>query len=156
MRGFDFSNGFNCDDMQKFEKLNNLSINMFEINFYQEQYKWKHKLIPIGISKNGSDRVVDLLVYKNLYVFIKKINAFLGKQDCRFICKSCLNPNTSQQSIPKENTSIKTSPESHLNWKNPFHKNPLYFRIYAVFKADHVIDTSSIGKKTNIYKQYPV
>ena len=51
--------------MHKLEKLNNLSINVFGINFYQEQNNWKHKLIPIEISKNESNRVIDLLIYKN-------------------------------------------------------------------------------------------
>ena len=38
--------------------------------------------------------------------------------------------------------------------KKHFHKNPLYFRIYADFEADNEIDNSSIGNKTtNIYKQ---
>ena len=41
--------------------------------------------------------------------------------------------------------------------KNIFHKNPLYFRIYADFEADNEIDNSSIGNKTtNIYKQNPI
>ena len=54
-------------------------------------------------------------------------------------------------------TTIKTSNESHLQWKKHFHKNPLYFRIYADFEADNEIDNSSIGNKTiNIYKQNPV
>ena len=38
-----------------------------------------------------------------------------------------------------------------------FHKNPLYFRLYADFEADNEIDNSNIGNKaTNIYKQNPV
>ena len=45
--GFDFSNGFNCSDVHNFIELNNLSINIFELNFYQNQNKWRHKLIPI-------------------------------------------------------------------------------------------------------------
>ena len=49
---FDFSNGFKCSDVHIFEKLNNLSINIFELNFYQDQNKWKHNLIPIEISEN--------------------------------------------------------------------------------------------------------
>ena len=51
LEGFDFTNGFKCSDVHKFEKLNNLSINIFELNFYQDQNKWRHKLIPIKISK---------------------------------------------------------------------------------------------------------
>ena len=54
-------------------------------------------------------------------------------------------------------TTIKTSNESHIYWKKHFHKNPLYFRIYADFEADNETDNSSIGNKTtNIYKQKPI
>ena len=34
---FDFSNGIKCSDMHKFEKLNNLAINIIELNFYQDK-----------------------------------------------------------------------------------------------------------------------
>ena len=61
---FDFSNGFKCNDVFKFEKVNNLSINIFEINFHQELKKWKHKLTPFKNSKNESDRVSDFMIYK--------------------------------------------------------------------------------------------
>ena len=54
-------------------------------------------------------------------------------------------------------TTIRTSAESHLHWKKHFHKNPLYFRIYADFEADNEKDNYSIGNKTtNIYKQNPI
>ena len=54
-------------------------------------------------------------------------------------------------------TSLRTSLESHLHWKNHFHKNPLFFKIYADFEADNEKDNSSIGNKTTIiYKQFPV
>ena len=42
--------------------------------------------------------------------------------------RKCENNNT---------TTIRTSNESHLHWKNHFHKNPLYFRIYADFESDN-------------------
>ena len=35
--GFDSTNGFECSDVHIFENLINLSINMFEINFYLDQ-----------------------------------------------------------------------------------------------------------------------
>ena len=73
IEGFDFSNGFKRSDVHKNEELNNLSINMFELNFYQDQNKWKHNLIPFEISKNDSDEGSDLLLYKNQYVFFKKV-----------------------------------------------------------------------------------
>ena len=45
-------------------------------------------------------------------------------------------------------TTIKASNEAHLHCKNHFHKNPLYFRIYADFEADYEKDNSSIDNKT--------
>ena len=48
---FDFSKEFKCSDVHEFEKLNNLSINLFELGFYQDQNTSKHKLIPIETIK---------------------------------------------------------------------------------------------------------
>ena len=45
-------------------------------------------------------------------------------------------------------TIIRTSNESHLIWKKHFHKNPLYFRIYADSEVDNEKDNSIIGNKT--------
>ena len=165
IQDFDFTNGFKCSDVHKFNELNNLSVNIFELNFYQDQNQWKHKLIPIEISKNISDRVIDLAIYKNHYVLIKKLDVFLGDQNKKYICRQCLSSYTSQNMLIKhkpkcENnniTTITTTKESHLYWKKHFHKNPLYFRIYADFEADNEKDDSVVGNKTNnIYKQNPV
>ena len=78
IQGFDFTNGFRCIDVHKFNELNNLPVIIFELAFYQDQNQWKHKLIPTEISKNNSDRVIDLAIYKNHYVLIKKLDVFLG------------------------------------------------------------------------------
>ena len=134
--------------------MNNLSVTIFETNFYQDQNKWRHKLIPIEVSKN-----------ENHYVLIKKLDVFLRDHNKKFICRRCLSSYTSENMLMKhkekcgddKKTSIKTSNDSHLHWKKHFHKNPLSFRIYAAFEADNEKDISSIGNKTtNIYKQNPV
>ena len=159
IEGFDFTNGFRCSDMYRFEKINNLSINIYELNFDQN----KHKLIPIEISKNESDKVIDLLIYKNHYVLIKKLNVFIGKHDCKYICRKCLNSYTTNSMLIKhknlcgQNQILKTSPNSHIYWKKYFQKIKLYFRIYADFEADNKKENTDIGDKTtNIYKQEPV
>ena len=82
--GFDFTNGFKCSDMHRFEKLNNLSINIYGLNFSQNGDNWKHILIPIEISKNESDKVFDLLIYKNHYDLIKKITCVFKKSQQKF------------------------------------------------------------------------
>ena len=69
-QSFDFTNGFKCSDVHRFNELNKLSVNRFELNLCQDKIIWKQNLIPIEISKNESDRVVYLLIYKNHYVSI--------------------------------------------------------------------------------------
>ena len=76
IEGFDLINGCKCSDVHKFESSNNLSINKLELNFYQDKNKWKRNIFPIKISKNDSDRVGDLITYKDLYSLIKKLNVF--------------------------------------------------------------------------------
>ena len=93
---------------------------------------------------------------------LKEINVFLGDHHKHFICRRCLNSYASENMLmlhePKcENndiTTIRTSSESPLHWKDRFHKNLSYFRIYADFEADIWKDYSSMGNKTTIfYKQ---
>ena len=162
---FDFSGGFKCSDVHKFKELNNLSVNIFELNVYQDHNQWKHKLLPIEVSKNNSDRVIDLAIYKNHYVLIKKLDVYLGDHNKKYISRQCLSSYTSENMLMKHKqkcgddniTTIKTSNDSHLRWQNHFHENPLYFRIYADFEADNEKDNSIIGNKTtNIYKQNPI
>ena len=90
---------------------------------------------------------------------------FLGDHNKSYICRRCLSSYTSENMLMKHKqtcgddiiTTIKTSNESHLHGKNHFHKNPLYFRVYADLEADNEKDYSSIGNKTtNIYKQNPI
>ena len=89
----------------------------------------------------------------------------MGDHNKKFICRQCLSSYTSENMLMKHEekcgddniTTIKTSNESHRFWKKHFHKNPLYFRIYADFEPDNEKDNSIIGnKKTNVYKQNPV
>ena len=165
IQNFDFTNGFKCSDVHRFNELNNLSVDIYEINFYQDDDKWKHNLLPTEISKNGSDNVIDLLIYKNHYALKKKLHVFVGDHNKSFVCTRCLNCHTCEKALIKHKEkcggdnicTIRTSNESHLYWKKHFHRNPLYFRTIADFEANNEKDGSKIGNKTtNIYKQKPV
>ena len=162
---FDFSNGFKCNDVHRFNEIKSLSVYTFETIFYQDQNKWRHKLITNEVSKNDSDRVVDLLIYKNHYFLNKKLNMFLGDHNKKFICRGCLSSYTRENLLKLQKqkcegdniTTIRTSSESHLHWRNLFHENPIYFRVYADFEADNEKENTSIGTRTtNINKQNPV
>ena len=161
--GFVFSNGFKCSDTHRFEKLINLSKNIFELNFYQDQNNWKQNLFPTEISKNDSDRVVDFSIYKNHYALLKKLIVLLGNHYKCFKYRRCLNSCTSEiMSMilkPKcesyDITTLRTSSESHICWEDHFHKNPICFRIVADFEADYEIEDCKAvcNKTTNNYKQ---
>ena len=164
-QNFDFTNGFKCSDVHSFNELNFLSVNIYELNFYQDGDKWKHNLIPVEINKNKSDKVIDLLIYKNHYALIEKLHVFLGDHNKSFVCRRCLNSYTCENALinHKEKCgednicTIRTSNESHIYWKKHFQKNPLYYMIIADFEADNEKDDSKIGNKTTInYKQNPV
>ena len=103
---FDFTNGLKCSDVHKFSELNNLSVNTFELVSYQDQNQWKHKLLPIEISKNNSDRVIDLAIYKNHYVLIKKLDVFLGDHNKNFICKRRLSSYTSENMLMRHKKNV--------------------------------------------------
>ena len=98
--------------------------------FYQDQKKWKHRLIPIQVSKIESERNIDLLIYKNHYVLIKKQNKFLGDHNKKFICRQGSSSYKSENMLKKHKQkcgddnlfTIKMSNESHPHWKNHFHK----------------------------------
>ena len=127
-QSFDFTNGFKCSDVHRFNELNNLSVNIYELNFYQDGDKWKHNIKPIEISKNESDKVIELLFYKNHYALIKKLHVFLGNHNKSFVCRGCLNSYTCENALKnhKEKSgddnicTIRTSNESHLCWKKNF------------------------------------
>ena len=139
IEGFDFTNGFKCSDVHKFEKLNNLSINIFDLNFYQDQIKWRHKVVPIEVSENELDRVIDLLIWKNQYALIKKLNVFLGDHHKTFICRDCLNSYTNENMLmlhkpryeSNDITTIRTSSESHLLREKNIFKRIHYFLEYT-------------------------
>ena len=109
---------------------------------------WKHELIPIESSKNESDRIVDLLLYKNLHALIKTLHVFLGIHNKNFICRRCLTSYTNKNLLmihkPKceqqKITTTRKSNESHLHWKKHFHRKPLYFENIAGFEADNQIN----------------
>ena len=85
--------------MHRFEKVDNFSKNVYELNFYQDGDKWKHTLIPIKISKNDSDKIINLLIYKNHQALIKKIHIILGNHNRSFVCTHCLNSYTKENAL---------------------------------------------------------
>ena len=138
----DFNNGFKCSDSHECEKLNNLSINIFELNFNQDNDKWKPNLLPKEIGTIESDKVIDLLVDKNLHALIKELNVFLGNHRKISICRRCFISYTIENRIrnhkencgEKEICTFRSSDEFDLHWKDHFHKNSLTLGLLQILK----------------------
>ena len=121
-QGFDFTNGLNCSDVHLFGKLNNLSISKLELGFYQEENIWKQKFLFIEISKNESDRVVDLLIYENQYVLIKKIHITLVDYICKFVCRRCSSFYRNKHVLKKEKQRYKHQNKTGIRTTIEFYK----------------------------------
>ncbi len=81
-------------DIPKVEHMNNIGINVFE---------YEDKIYPVYISKNSHTSVVNLLLYKEHYYLITKIDSFLTSMLSKklnhtlsFFCLKCLNKFSSQ------------------------------------------------------------
>ena len=85
-------------DIDKFEKLNPaLAINVYG---YSTEEDNDYKLDPLYISKhNQNRRIIDLILYKNHYILLKKLHVFVGKHDCQYICRNCLSSYSVQSEL---------------------------------------------------------
>ena len=76
-------------DIPKFEKLNNLNINVFELN--------KTVLTPIYINTNYLEPQIDLLLYENHYCLILKLDCLINPNShMKHVCRRCLTAFSSQ------------------------------------------------------------
>ena len=97
--------------------------------------------ITIEISKNESDRVDDLIIYKNHYALIKKIQKILDHNKS-FVCRRCLNSYTNHNALTNHKEKCgddnictsRTSNKSHLHWKKHFQKNRYILGLLLISK----------------------
>ena len=124
-----------------------------------------YNYIPIEKSKKRIGKVIDFLLYRNQYVFIKKSHVFVGEHESKFVCRRCLSSYSSQnvsmkhkhRCEEKEKRSIQTSNQSDLYWKKRIHEKPFYLRTFADFESYTEIDNSNKGDEAkNIYERNPV
>ena len=153
----DFSNGIKITDIDKFEKLNNqLSINVFE---YSKEDDNDYNLVPLYISKNIENRrIIDLILYKNHYILLKKLHVFIGKHDNSFVCRNFLSSYTVLSKLithkrlccNKKKSVYIPSKESHVKWNEYYQKMPIYSTIIAAFEArnEPIINQDKVISKT--------
>jgi len=94
------------NQIPKFEKQNNVSINVFGLDEKENVY-------PRYISEKASQSTINLLFYKNHYVWIKNFNGLVGKQynkhkNKKYFCYRCLHGCSDNENNPNQLSIRKT------------------------------------------------
>ena len=150
------------EDINKFEKNNNVSIHVFG---------WEGEVYPLRISKHVGERQIDLLLLtegdKKHYCWIKNFNKFMaikGNHNAMHYCRRCLNCFTSEQALSNHDEYCSKhdaqkiempKPGSILKFKNYFKSMRVPFIIYADFESFiKTIDTCMNDPSESYTKQY--
>ena len=151
MKGLEFP--MKVKDIPKFENLNNLNINVFEIT--------GAVLTPIHINKNYFQPQIDLLLYENHYCLITKLHCLINKEShMKHVCRRCFTAfysndvlnNHIERCINQQPTNITFSWKNQLKFEDYHMKVPVPIRVYADFEC---IDQPTDDPKV-LFKQIPV
>ena len=105
-------------DFPKFENLNNLNVNVFELT--------NSVLTPILINENYLQSQIELLLFENHYYLITKLHCLINKNSrMKWVKRRCLTAFSSEQiffdhtsrCINQQPTNITFSYKDHLNSK---------------------------------------
>ena len=140
-------------DIPKFENLNNLNVNVFELT--------RTVLTPIHINKNYLQSQIDLLLFENHYCLITKLHCLLNKDShMKWVCRRCLTAFSSEDILSQhidrcqkqQPTKISFSYKDHLKFEDHHMKIPLPIRVYADFEC---INQPQNNLKV-LFKQIPI
>ena len=151
LKGLEFP--MKVKDISKFENLNNLNINVFELT--------GNVLTPIHINKNYLEPQIDLLLFENHYCLITKLHCLLNKDShMKWVCRTCLTAFSSEpvlvdhmeRCINQQPTNITFSWKDHLKFEDHHMKIPLPIRVYADFECfNQPQNTPNV-----LFKQIPI
>ena len=140
-------------DIPKFENLNNLNVNVFELT--------KTVLTPIHTNTNYDQPQIDLLLYQNHYCLITKLHCLINKDShMKWVCRRCLTAFSSEDILSQhidrcqkqQPTNITFSWKDHLKFEDYHMKVPVPIRVYADFECINL--KSDIPKV--LFKQIPI
>ena len=140
-------------DIPKFENLNNLNVNVFELT--------KTVLTPIHTNTNYDQPQIDLLLYQNHYCLITKLHCLINKDShMKWVCRRCLTAFSSEDILSQhidrcqkqQPTNITFSWKDHLKFEDYHMKVPIPIRVYADFER---INQPTDNPKV-LFKQIPI
>ena len=151
LKGLEFP--MKVKDIPKFENLNNLNINVFELT--------GNVLTPIHVNKNYLQPQIDLLLYQNHYCLITRLHCLINKDShMKHVCRRRLTAFSSQPVLidhidrcqKQQPTKISFSYKDHLKFEDHHMKIPLPIRVYADFECiNQPQNTPNV-----LFKQIPI
>ena len=151
LKGLEFP--MKVKDIPKFENLNNLNINVFELTV--------NVLTPIHVNKNYLQPQIDLLLYQNHYYLITRLHCLINKDShMRWVCRRCLTAFSSQPVLidhidrcqKQQPTKITFSWKDQLKFEDYHMKVPVPIRVYADFECiNQPQNTPNV-----LFKQIPI
>src|SRR5688572_7004230 len=164
--GIEFPVAADANVISKFERNNNISINVFG-------YEKDVNLFPLYLSKHENDRSIDLLLIsdgeKKHYCWIKNFNRLMAVQTDKSVhsmhyCKRCLQGYRELDSLRKHSEYCSQheaqkielpEPGTMLGFKNYYRKMRVPFIIYADFESFiKPIDTCQPNPTTSYTNKY--
>ena len=151
LKGLEFP--MKVKDIPKFENLNNLNINVFELT--------GNVLTPIHVNKNYLQPQIDLLLYQNHYCLITRLHCLINKDShMKHVCRRCLTAFSSQPVLldhidrcqKQQPTKITFSWKNQLKFEDYYMKVPVPIRVYADFEC---INQPQKDPKV-LFKQIPI
>ena len=146
-------------DIPKFEKLNTLNINVFELQ--------SNVLRPVYINDHYQDKQIDLLLYKNhcLITHIQRLISNKKNSHMQWVCRRCLTcfSNTItlnshiDRCIHQNPIKISFSNKDCIQFEKFFMKIPIPIKIYADFECINNRINNQISDKSQIlFEQKPI
>ena len=134
LKGLEFP--MKVKDIPKFENLNNLNVNVFELT--------KTVLTPIHTNTNYDQPQIVLLLFENHYCLNTKLHCLINKDShLKWVCRRCLTALSSEDILnqhidrcqKQQPTNIIFICKHHLKFEDNFMKIPLPIRVYADFEC---------------------
>ena len=151
LKGLEFP--MKVKDIPKFENLNNLNVNVFELT--------GAVLTPIHINKNYFQPQIYLLLYENHYCLITKSHCLINKDShMKHVCRRCFTAfysndvlnNHIERCINQQPTNITFSWKNQLKFEDYYMKVPVPIGVYADFEC---INQPTDDLKV-LFKQIPI
>ena len=123
-------------DIPKFEKLNNLNVNVFELT--------KTVLTPIHINMNYDQPQIDLLLFEKHYCLITNLHCLINKNShMKWVCRRCLTAFSFEDILnqhidrcqKQQPTNITFSWKDRSKFEDCHMKVPVPIRVYADFEC---------------------